>query len=127
MHNHGRLGTRAEPRPFAAKRVTRPKFRSRYRDRLRLLAGLRADLVAGPVGDYSAASRSVDSESGLCHAGTIDFSVRRRTLKGSAKLAEERHEGRLSPMAIMEPLSDKRVREFLRLARIGRLATSDRA
>jgi PPOX class probable F420-dependent enzyme len=30
-------------------------------------------------------------------------------------------------MATMEPLSDARVREFLRLARIGRLATSDRA
>lgn len=30
-------------------------------------------------------------------------------------------------MATMEPLSDRRVREFLRLARIARLATSDQA
>lgn len=38
-----------------------------------------------------------------------------------------RHDGRLSAMATIEPLSDRRVREFLRLARVGRLATSDRA
>jgi PPOX class probable F420-dependent enzyme len=42
-------------------------------------------------------------------------------------LSEERRESRLTAMATIEPLSDGRVREFLRLARIGRLATSDRA
>lgn len=42
-------------------------------------------------------------------------------------MGEERQEEKLSAMARIEPLTDKRVREFLRLARIGRLATSDRS
>jgi PPOX class probable F420-dependent enzyme len=42
-------------------------------------------------------------------------------------LGDEQHEGRLGAMATIEPLSDRRVREFLRLVRIARLATSDQA
>ena len=80
------------------------------RDRLRLLADVRPDLVARALGPVGAVARRVDSQHDVHYSGRFALPVRG---------------GTLMPTDSIELLTLPAVRDFLAFERIGHLATAD--